>query len=70
MPLRHTRIQEELSKFNSHSLRIGAATTAAKHGLKDSFIQTGRWKSAAYKLYKKNPPLPTDRSVMDISKAE
>ena len=57
MTLRHTRVQEEeLSKFNGHSLRIGAATTAAKQGLEDSLIQTlGCWKSAAYKLYIKIP---------------
>ena len=42
------------SKFNSHSFRIGAATTAAAKGLEDCIIKTlGRWESAAYLKYVK-----------------
>ncbi len=38
--------------FSSHSLRIGAATSAAQNGVHDEVIQTmGRWKSAAYQIY-------------------
>ena len=45
-----------VSQYNGHSFRIGAATTAAQNGLEDSIIQTlGRWRSDAYKLYIKIP---------------
>ena len=38
--------------FTSHSLRIGAATTAAAVGIPHATIQTlGRWTSDSYKLY-------------------
>ena len=43
-------------KYNGHSFRIGAATTAAEKGIEDSIIQTlGRWKSTAYLLYVRLP---------------
>ena len=43
-------------KYNSHSFRIGAATTAAAKGLEDSIIKTlGRWESSAYLRYVKIP---------------
>ena len=44
----------DADKYNNHSFRIGAATTAAEKGIEDSRIQTlGRWKSTAYLLYVK-----------------
>ena len=54
-----TRMQEVLqrvgidcSKYSGHSLRIGAATTAAAKGIQNSLIKTMvRWESVAYQLY-------------------
>jgi hypothetical protein len=52
--LRRAGIED--SRFNGHSFRIGAATTAAQQVLEDSLIQTlGRWRSDAYKIYIKLP---------------
>ncbi|KAK7504500.1 hypothetical protein BaRGS_00004366 [Batillaria attramentaria] len=42
--------------FNSHSFRIGAATTYAKNGASDAQIRfLGRWKSDAFKVYIRSP---------------
>lgn len=52
--LRAAGLQEAL--YNGQSFRIGAATSAEKHGMEDSLIQTlGRWRSDAYKSYIKIP---------------
>ena len=44
-------------EFNTHSFRIGAATSAREAGIADSYIMMlGRWQSSAYRQYIKTPP--------------
>ena len=43
-------------QYNTHSFRIGAATTAKEAGISDVEIKMlGRWKSSAYQLYVRTP---------------
>ena len=43
-------------KYNGHSFRIGAAPTAAAHGIPEATIKMlGRWQSSAYTIYIKTP---------------
>ena len=42
--------------YNTHSFRIGAATSAREAGISDASIQMlGQWKSDAYKVYIRTP---------------
>ena len=44
-------------QFNTHSFRIGAATSCKAAHISDVHIQAmGRWQSNAYKIYIKTPP--------------
>lgn len=44
------------TKYNGHSFRIGAATTAAACGIPEATIKMlGRWQSSAYTLYIQTP---------------
>ena len=55
-------------KFTSHSLRIGAATAAAKAGLPDWTIRRcGRWKSDAYLTYIRTSGRSTKQVARQIS---
>ena len=55
----------DASCYNTHSFRIGAATSAESAGLSESQIKTiGRWKSDAYRRYIK----PTHAQLATFSK--
>ena len=58
------------SEYNTHSFRIGAATTAKAVGIADAQIQLlGRWKSSAYQGYIRIPtPLLQNLSHQLVSK--
>ena len=43
-------------EYNTHSFRIGAATTAKENDVSDVHIKMlGRWQSSAYQLYIRTP---------------
>jgi hypothetical protein len=49
-------VMRDVTLFNGHSFRIGAATTAALAGIPDSTImKLGRWKSSAFLRYLRPP---------------
>lgn len=50
-------LQLNQSHFNTHSFRIGAATTAKEAGVDDTYIKMlGRWQSDTYQQYIRTPP--------------
>ena len=52
-----SEINMDKMKYNTHSSRIGAATSAKQANIPDSFIQMlGHWRSNAYQHYIKTPP--------------
>lgn len=51
-----TKAGIDCTRYNGHSFRIGAATTALAKGIPECTIQTlGRWKSDAYRRYVRIP---------------
>ena len=53
-----TELHIDTWKYNTHSFRIGAATTARQANILDPLIQLmGRWKGNAYLTYIKTPPM-------------
>ena len=55
--------------YNTHSLRIGAATAAARSGLTPEAIKNlGRWRSEAYKVYTRHPlTRPSDSAIIALA---
>ena len=50
-------LQMDSSQFNTHSFRIGAATSAKQVGISDSHVKAlGRWQSNAYQKYVRLSP--------------
>ena len=50
-------LNRDTKSYNTHSFRIGAATSAKTANLPDTYIKMlGRWKSDAYQRYIKTPP--------------
>jgi len=51
-----TRLKLDCRSYNTHSFRIGAATSAAQAMIPDNQIKMlGRWQSDAYQCYIKTP---------------
>ena len=51
----------DLSRYKSHSFRIGGACHAADNGFSDAQIRAlGRWKSDAFKVYSRSEILTTN----------
>ena len=58
-------LQINTQQYNTHSFRIGAATTAAQALIPDAHIKMlGRWRSDAYQQYIRTPP----RQLAHLSK--
>ena len=51
------KLDIQIHHYNTHSFRIGAATSAKQAGIADVHIKTlGRWKSDAYLCYIRTSP--------------
>ena len=63
------RLGHDSSQYNTHSLRIGAATAAARAGLPPSTIQRlGRWRSSAFTAYTRYAlTRPTDSASLALA---
>ena len=52
-----SKLKLDCKQYNTHSFRIGAATSATQARIPDSHIKLlGRWQSGAYQRYIKTPP--------------
>ena len=52
-----TDLHLDKKQYNTHSFRIGAATSAKQANIPDTYIKMlGRWRSDAYQCYIKTPP--------------
>ena len=59
-----------LGRVSSHSLRIGAATSAAQAGIPDHVIkELGRWSSECFKTYIRIDPDVLERAVARMTEA-
>jgi hypothetical protein len=64
----HTRHGDSPDEFNTHALRIGAATQSFLNGMDEKTIMAnGRWKSSCYKRYNKTMALPHLASLKNNS---
>ena len=53
-----TNLHLDNKQYNTHSFRIGAATSAKQANIPDTYINMlGRWRSDSYQSYIKTPPL-------------
>ena len=57
-----TDLHLDKKQYNTHSFRIGAATSAKQANIPDTYIKMlGRWRSDSYQSYIKTPPLDLAR---------
>lgn len=65
------KLHLEKGCYNTHSFRIGAATSAREAGMRDSHIMMlGRWQSSAYRSYIRTPPETLARLSKTLAKGK